>query len=354
MAESYEKAGVNLEAGYEVVRRIKKHVASTSRLGVMGNIGAFGGMFDLSALNVKEPVLVSGTDGVGTKLKLAFEMDKHDTIGVDAVAMCVNDVLAQGAEPLVFLDYVAVGHNEPQKIEAIVSGVADGCRQAGCALVGGETAEMPGMYSEGEYDIAGFTVGVVEKSKLIDGSKVRAGDVLVGIASSGVHSNGFSLVRKILADNCLDLHKVYPELSNKLLGEVLLTPTKIYVKQVLSVLAECPKAVRALAHITGGGITENLNRALNSQVNAQVDLGTWPVPAIVKYVCEAADLSEGQALKTFNMGVGMVLIVDPDRVDEVEAALAKAGETTYRVGRIVAGAGEVEYTGEGNLYGYEG
>ena len=343
MAQSYEKAGVNLEAGYEVVRRIKKHVASTSRLGVMGNIGAFGGMFDLSALNVKEPVLVSGTDGVGTKLKLAFEMDKHDTIGVDAVAMCVNDVLAQGAEPLVFLDYVAVGHNEPQKIEAIVSGVADGCRQAGCALVGGETAEMPGMYSEGEYDIAGFTVGVVEKSKLIDGSKVRAGDVLVGIASSGVHSNGFSLVRKILADNCLDLHKVYPELSNKLLGEVLLTPTKIYVKQVLSVLAECPKAVRALAHITGGGITENLNRALNSQVNAQVDLGTWPVPAIAKYVCEAADLSEGQALKTFNMGIGMVLIVDAARVDAVMDELAKSGEEPVVIGKIVEGTGVVRY-----------
>ena len=236
MAQSYEKAGVNLEAGYEVVRRIKKHVASTSRLGVMGNIGAFGGMFDLSALKVKEPVLVSGTDGVGTKLKLAFEMDKHDTIGIDAVAMCVNDVLAQGAEPLVFLDYVAVGRNEPQKIEAIVAGVADGCRQAGCALVGGETAEMPGMYAEGEYDIAGFTVGVVEKSQLIDGSKVRAGDVLVGVASSGVHSNGFSLVRKIVADNCLNLRESYPELSNKQLGEVLLTPTKIYVKQVLEVV----------------------------------------------------------------------------------------------------------------------
>ncbi len=208
MAQSYEKAGVNLEAGYEVVRRIKKHVASTSRPGVMGNIGAFGGMFDLSALNVKEPVLVSGTDGVGTKLKLAFEMDKHDTIGIDAVAMCVNDVLAQGAEPLEFLDYVAVGRNEPQKVEAIVAGVADGCRQAGCALVGGETAEMPGMYAEGEYDIAGFTVGVVEKSQLIDGSKVKAGDVLVGIASSGVHSNGFSLVRKIVADNCLNLREI--------------------------------------------------------------------------------------------------------------------------------------------------
>ena len=258
MAQSYEKAGVNLEAGYEVVRRIKKHVASTSRLGVMGNIGAFGGMFDLSALNVKEPVLVSGTDGVGTKLKLAFEMDKHDTIGVDAVAMCVNDVLAQGAEPLVFLDYVAVGHNEPKKIEAIVSGVAEGCRQAGCALVGGETAEMPGMYAQGEYDIAGFTVGVVEKSKLIDGSKVKAGDVLVGIASSGVHSNGFSLVRKIVADNCFDLHEVYPELSNKLLGEVLLTPTKIYVRQVLEVIRNCD--VHGISHITGGGFDENIPR----------------------------------------------------------------------------------------------
>ena len=258
MAQSYEKAGVNLEAGYEVVRRIKKHVASTSRLGVMGNIGAFGGMFDLSALKVKEPVLVSGTDGVGTKLKLAFEMDKHDTIGIDAVAMCVNDVLAQGAEPLVFLDYVAVGRNEPQKIEAIVAGVADGCRQAGCALVGGETAEMPGMYAEGEYDIAGFTVGVVEKSQLIDGSKVRAGDVLVGVASSGVHSNGFSLVRKIVADNCLNLRESYPELSNKQLGEVLLTPTKIYVKQVLEVVRNCD--VHGISHITGGGFDENIPR----------------------------------------------------------------------------------------------
>lgn len=271
MAQSYEKAGVNLEAGYEVVRRIKKHVASTSRLGVMGNIGAFGGMFDLSALKVKEPVLVSGTDGVGTKLKLAFEMDKHDTIGIDAVAMCVNDVLAQGAEPLVFLDYVAVGRNEPQKIEAIVAGVADGCRQAGCALVGGETAEMPGMYAEGEYDIAGFTVGVVEKSQLIDGSKVRAGDVLVGVASSGVHSNGFSLVRKIVADNCLNLRESYPELSNKQLGEVLLTPTKIYVKQVLEVVRNCD--VHGISHITGGGFDENIPRILHEGQGLEIDEG---------------------------------------------------------------------------------
>ena len=215
MAKSYEEAGVSLEAGYEGVRRIKKHVASTARLGVMGNIGAFGGMFDLSALKVAEPVLVSGTDGVGTKLKIAIEMDKHDTIGIDAVAMCVNDVLAQGAEPILFLDYIALGLNDPVKVEAIVSGVADGCRQAGCALVGGETAEMPGMYAKEDYDIAGFTCGVVEKSRLIDGSKVAVGDVLVGIASSGVHSNGFSLVRKIVADNGFDLKKVYPELSDR-------------------------------------------------------------------------------------------------------------------------------------------
>ena len=225
MAVNYEKAGVSLEAGYEVVRRIKQHVASTKRPGWMGGIGSFGGMFDLASLGYKEPVLVSGTDGVGTKLKIAFAMDKHDTIGIDAVAMCVNDVLAQGAEPLFFLDYVALGHNIPEKVEAIVAGVAEGCRQAGCALVGGETAEMPGMYADGEYDIAGFTTGVVEKSKLIDGTKVRVGDALVGIASSGVHSNGFSLVRKIVSDAGLRYDQTCPELGGARLGDVLLTPT---------------------------------------------------------------------------------------------------------------------------------
>ncbi|MDE6424274.1 MAG: phosphoribosylformylglycinamidine cyclo-ligase, partial [Muribaculaceae bacterium] len=220
MAKSYEASGVNLEAGYEVVSRIKKHVASTNRPGCMGNIGAFGGMFDLGSLGYKHPILVSGTDGVGTKLKLAFALDKHDTIGIDAVAMCVNDVLAQGAEPLLFLDYVAVGKNHPAVVEAIVAGVAEGCRQAGCALVGGETAEMPGMYAEDDYDIAGFTVGAVEKDKLIDCSKVKPGDVLVGIASSGVHSNGFSLVRKVVADNNLDLNKKYDETGDRTLGEM--------------------------------------------------------------------------------------------------------------------------------------
>ena len=339
MAQSYEKAGVNLEAGYEVVRRIKKHVASTSRLGVMGNIGAFGGMFDLSALNVKEPVLVSGTDGVGTKLKLAFEMDKHDTIGVDAVAMCVNDVLAQGAEPLVFLDYVAVGHNEPQKIEAIVSGVADGCRQAGCALVGGETAEMPGMYSEGEYDIAGFTVGVVEKSKLIDGSKVRAGDVLVGIASSGVHSNGFSLVRKILADNCLDLHKVYPELSNKLLGEVLLTPTKIYVKQVLEVIRSCD--VHGISHITGGGFDENIPRILHEGQGLEIEEGTWEILPVFRFLEKYGKVAHREMFNIFNMGIGMVIALDASQAEKAIAILAEQGEKAAVIGRVTDTEGVV-------------
>ena len=337
MAQSYEKAGVNLEAGYEVVRRIKKHVASTSRLGVMGNIGAFGGMFDLSALQVKEPVLVSGTDGVGTKLKLAFEMDKHDTIGIDAVAMCVNDVLAQGAEPLVFLDYVAVGHNEPQKIEAVVAGVAEGCRQAGCALVGGETAEMPGMYAEGEYDIAGFTVGVVEKSKLIDGSKVKAGDALVGIASSGVHSNGFSLVRKILSDNGLDLHKSYPELSNKLLGEVLLTPTRIYVKQMLEVIRRCD--VHGISHITGGGFDENIPRILHDGQGLEIEEGSWEIPPVFRFLEKYGRVPHREMFNIFNMGVGMVVALDAAGVELVCLAgyMRIAGETLLGAygGRIV-------------------
>jgi len=281
MAESYEKAGVNLEAGYEVVRRIKQHVASTARPGSMGGIGSFGGMFDLSSLGIREPVLVSGTDGVGTKLKIAFAMDRHDTVGIDAVAMCVNDVLAQGAEPLIFLDYVAIGHNVPSKVEAIVAGVAEGCRQAGCALVGGETAEMPGMYTDGEYDIAGYTTGVVEKSRLIDGTRVKVGDVLVGIASTGVHSNGFSLVRKIVSDAGLDLHQVYPELSDRPLGEVLLTPTRIYVRQVLEVIRTCD--VHGVAHITGGGFDENIPRILLKGQGVEVYEGTWDILPVFRF-----------------------------------------------------------------------
>ena len=339
MAQSYEKAGVNLEAGYEVVRRIKKHVASTSRPGTMGNIGAFGGMFDLASLGVKEPVLVSGTDGVGTKLKLAFEMDKHDTIGIDAVAMCVNDVLAQGAEPLLFLDYVAVEHNEPRKIEAIVAGVAEGCRQAGAALVGGETAEMPGMYAAGEYDIAGFTVGVVEKSKLIDGSKVKAGDVLVGIASSGVHSNGFSLVRKIVADNGFDLHKVYPELSHNLLGEVLLTPTKIYVKQVLEVIRNCD--VHGISHITGGGFDENIPRILHDGQGLDIEEGTWEILPVFRFLEKYGKVPHREMFNIFNMGIGMVIALDSSEAQRAIDILTAAGEKASVIGRVTDTEGVV-------------
>ncbi len=334
MAVSYEKAGVNLEAGYEVVRRIKSHVASTARKGVMGNIGSFGGMFDLASLNIKEPVLVSGTDGVGTKLKLAFAMDKHDTIGIDAVAMCVNDVLAQGAEPLFFLDYIAVGHNEPAKIESIVAGVAEGCRQAGCALVGGETAEMPGMYSDGEYDIAGFTTGVVEKSRLIDGSKVKAGDVLVGIASSGVHSNGFSLVRKIFSDNNLDLNASYPELDGKSLGEVVLTPTRIYVKQVLDVIRNCD--VHGVAHITGGGFDENIPRILKDGQGIEVREGTWEILPIFRLLEKYGKVSHREMFNIFNMGIGMVLALDESEADKAISILASHGEKASVIGKVTS------------------
>ena len=337
MAESYEKAGVNLEAGYEVVRRIKKHVASTARTGVMGTIGAFGGMFDLAALGVKEPVLVSGTDGVGTKLKLAFALDKHDTIGIDAVAMCVNDVLAQGAEPLFFLDYVAVGHNEPVKIEGIVCGVAEGCRQAGCALVGGETAEMPGMYEGGEYDIAGFTVGVVERSRLIDGSKVKTGDVLVGIASSGVHSNGFSLVRKVLSDNGLELNKVYPELSNRTLGEVLLTPTKIYVKPVLDVIRRCD--VHGISHITGGGFDENIPRILHEGQGIAIEEGTWEILPVFRFLEKYGKIAHREMFNIFNMGVGMVIALDAEEAQKAVDILASHGEQASVIGRVTDSEG---------------
>ncbi|MBR5822070.1 MAG: phosphoribosylformylglycinamidine cyclo-ligase [Alistipes sp.] len=338
MAKSYEAAGVNLEAGYEVVRRIKSHVASTKRVGSMGNIGAFGGMFDLGALNVKEPVLVSGTDGVGTKLKLAFEMDKHDTIGIDAVAMCVNDVLAQGAEPLVFLDYVAVGHNEPAKVEAIVAGVAEGCRQAGCALVGGETAEMPGMYQDGEYDIAGFTVGVVERSKLIDaGERVKVGDVLVGIASSGVHSNGFSLVRKVVSDNNLKLDETYPELNGRKLGEALLEPTRIYVKQVLKVISECD--VHGISHITGGGFDENIPRILKDGQGVEVKEGSWEILPVFRLLEKYGKVAHREMFNIFNMGIGMVIALPEADAQKAISILEECGERASVIGRVVEGEG---------------
>lgn len=332
MAKSYENAGVNLEAGYEVVRRIKQHVASTSRIGTMGNIGAFGGMFDLSALGVKEPVLVSGTDGVGTKLKIAFAMDKHDTVGIDVVAMCVNDVLAQGAEPLVFLDYVAVGHNVPEKIEAIVAGVAEGCRQAGCALVGGETAEMPGMYEGGEYDIAGYTTGVVEKSKLIDGSKVKVGDVLVGIASTGVHSNGFSLVRKIVADSGHDYMDEIPEFGGMRLGDVLLTPTRIYVKQVLDVIRNCD--VHGVAHITGGGFDENIPRVLHDGQGLEIHEGTWEILPVFRMLEKWGGVPHREMFNIFNMGIGMVVVMDESESGKAIEILESHGEKASIIGKV--------------------
>ena len=338
MAKSYENAGVNLEAGYEVVSRIKKHVKSTERIGSMGSIGSFGGMFDLSKLNIADPVLVSGTDGVGTKLKLAFEMDKHDTIGIDAVAMCVNDVLAQGAEPLFFLDYVAIGHNEPWKVEAIVAGVAEGCRQANCALVGGETAEMPGMYGDGEYDIAGFTTGVVSKSKIIDGTKVSVGDLLVGIESSGVHSNGFSLVRKIIKDANLDLNKVYPDLDpNKKLGEVLLTPTNIYVKEVLEVIRTVD--VHGVAHVTGGGFDENIPRILKEGQGIEVVESSFEILPIFKFLEKHGNVPHREMFNIYNMGIGMVLALNEADVDKALEILGKYNRKAYVIGKITAEEG---------------
>lgn len=337
MAKSYENAGVNLEAGYEVVRRIKQHVASTVRPGSMGGIGSFGGMFDLSSLGVREPVLVSGTDGVGTKLKIAFAMDKHDTVGIDAVAMCVNDVLAQGAEPLIFLDYVAVGHNEPSKVEAIVSGVAEGCRQAGCALVGGETAEMPGMYEGGEYDIAGFTTGVVEKSELIDGSKVKEGDVLVGIASTGVHSNGFSLVRKIVADNGLSYGDAVPEFGGRTLGEVLLTPTKIYVKQVLDVIRNCD--VHGISHITGGGFDENIPRVLHDGQGLEIHEGTWEILPVFRMLEKWGGVPHREMFNIFNMGIGIVIVLDSSEAQKAISILEGHGEKASVIGKVTGTPG---------------
>ena len=332
MTNSYEKAGVNLEAGYEVVRRIKQYVASTARQGAMGNIGAFGGMFDLSSLGYKEPVLVSSTDGVGTKLKIAFTMDKHDTVGIDVVAMCVNDVLAHGAEPIVFVDYVALGHNVPEKVEQIVKGVAEGCRQANCVLVGGETAEMPGMYQQDEYDLAGAATGVVEKSKLIDGSKVKVGDVLVGIASSGVHSNGFSLVRKIISDGRHFYSDRVPELGGRKLGEVLLTPTKIYVRQVLDVVAHCD--VHGMAHITGGGFDENIPRFLQEGQGLEINEGTWEIPTIFHLLERWGGVPHREMFNIFNMGIGMVLVLDPSEAQQAIDILASHDEKAYIIGKV--------------------
>ena len=342
MPQAYENAGVSVEAGYEVVKRIKSHVARTDRLGVVSGIGGFGGLFDLASLNYKEPVLISGTDGVGTKLVIAKLMGKHDTIGVDCVAMCVNDVVAQGAQPLFFLDYIACGKNDPAVLEQVVSGVADGCVEAGAALIGGETAEMPGMYDEDEYDLAGFTVGCVERSKIVDGSAIAEGDVLIGLPSTGVHSNGFSLVRKALFEQAgYTVETRLPELGDRTLGDVLLTPTKIYVKALMPLFEA--GLVHGVAHITGGGFIENVPRMLPEGLAARIELGSWPVPPIFDVIERAGSVDHMEMFNIFNMGIGMVVAVPADREDEVMNLLANAGEQGYRIGSVVArGSDDVE------------
>jgi phosphoribosylformylglycinamidine cyclo-ligase len=345
MAEAYKQAGVNIEAGYEAVDRIKKHAQRTKRPEVLAGLGGFGAMFDLSGFSHKEPVLISGTDGVGTKLMLAFMADKHDTIGVDAVAMCVNDIVAQGAEPLYFLDYIACGTLHPEKIEQIVSGIADGCEQAGCALIGGETAEMPGMYDSEEYDLAGFTVGIAEKSKLINGAAISENNVLIGLASNGLHSNGFSLVRKVLLENAgLDLNQHIDSLS-KTLGEELLTPTRIYVKPLLEVFNQFD--VNGVAHITGGGFIENIPRMLPEGLAAEVDYGSWPVPAIFDLIEEKGNLTRKEMFTTFNMGIGMVLSVSEENMLPIIRLLEETGEKPYIIGRVKQGEGVI--FGGGNI-----
>lgn len=339
MPQAYENAGVSVEAGYEVVKRIKSHVARTDRLGVVSGIGGFGGLFDLASLNYKEPVLISGTDGVGTKLVIAKLMGKHDTIGVDCVAMCVNDVVAQGAQPLFFLDYIACGKNDPAVLEQVVSGVADGCVQAGAALIGGETAEMPGMYDEDEYDLAGFTVGCVERSAIVDGSAITEGDVLIGLPSTGVHSNGFSLVRKALFEQAgYTVETRLPELGDRTLGDVLLTPTKIYVKALMPLFEA--DLVHGVAHITGGGFIENVPRMLPEGLAARIELGSWPVPPIFDVIERAGSVDHMEMFNIFNMGIGMVVAVPAEREDEVMNLLANAGEQGYRIGSVVARGGD--------------
>ncbi|MBT2289124.1 phosphoribosylformylglycinamidine cyclo-ligase [Paenibacillus albidus] len=343
MSEAYKNAGVDIAAGNEAVERMKKHVKRTYRPEVMTELGGFGALFGLNKDKYEEPVLVSGTDGVGTKLKIAFAADRHDTIGIDAVAMCVNDIVVQGAEPLFFLDYLACDKVIPEKIEAIVAGIAEGCHQAGCALIGGETAEMPGMYSEGEYDIAGFTVGVADKAKLVTGASISAGDTVIGLASSGVHSNGFSLVRKLLLESGgYGLNDVVDELGAPLV-DVLLAPTKIYVKPLLALLEQLP--VKGMAHITGGGFIENIPRMLPDGVNVEINYGAWPILPIFGLLQRQGDVSNRDMFTTFNMGVGLVLVVDVANGERALELLKASGEEAYIIGTVTEGERIVTFTG---------
>ena len=338
MAISYKDSGVDVERGYKAVELMKKHVKTTFNENVLGDIGSFGGFYSIAEEKMSEPVLVAGTDGVGTKLKYAFLANKHDTIGIDAVAMCVNDIVCQGAKPLFFLDYFATGKLSPEVVATVVSGVAEGCRQSGCALIGGETAEMPGFYPEGEYDIAGFAVGIVDKKEIINGKTIREGDALVGIASSGIHSNGYSLVRKLFGDNLHshDLDRYDDRLKDKVLN-VLLAPTKIYVKSILNLISKVK--VKGIAHITGGGFIENIPRIFPEGIGCEIEKDSYPLPAIFNIMREKSEISDEQIYNTFNMGIGMVVCVDKKDVEKTIAELEATGEKAYLIGKTVSGKG---------------
>lgn len=336
---SYKDAGVDVQRGYDAVSLMKKHVQKTMNSNVLGDLGSFGGFYALDKEDCDEPVLVAGTDGVGTKLRYAMLMDKHDTIGIDAVAMCVNDIVCQGAKPLFFLDYIATGRIHPDKIADIVGGVAEGCVQAGCALIGGETAEMPGFYGEDEYDIAGFSVGVVQKSRVINGSSIKAGDALIGLASSGIHSNGFSLVRRLFGENPSDLTRYSAELK-KSVGEEVLTPTRIYVRTVLELIKNYQ--IKGIAHITGGGFIENIPRMLPKGLKAKINTGSYEVLPVFNVLARLSGLEQAQLYNTFNMGVGMVLAVEPGQAESIAEAAAGLGEKAYIIGEVVQGEGGVE------------
>ncbi len=333
----YKSAGVDVEAGYKSVELMKEHVKSTFRKEVLTDIGGFGGLFSIEkAKNMQQPVLVSGTDGVGTKLKLAFLMDKHDTIGIDAVAMCVNDIVCSGAEPLFFLDYIACGKNYPEKIAKIVEGVSKGCVMAGCSLIGGETAEMPGFYPEDEYDLAGFTVGILDNANVIDGKKIKEGDILIGVSSSGIHSNGYSLVRKIFNPNKENVNEYIDELSQTL-GEALLTPTKIYVKTVLDLIKKVE--IKGISHITGGGFVENIPRMMPEGLKASIEDGSFPILPIFELIMKKGNIDKINMYKTFNMGIGLVLAVDKDNVEKTIKCLKDLNEDAFVIGNVTKGEG---------------
>ena len=340
-SESYAAAGVDVTAGYESVERIKPMVESTYIPGVMGTLGGFGGMFAPDVAGMKKPVLVSGTDGVGTKLRLAQLMDKHDTIGIDCVAMCVNDIICGGEAPLFFLDYIACGKNDPARIAEIVTGITEGCRQSECALVGGETAEHPGLMPDDDYDVAGFSVGIVDEEKIIDGKRLAQGDALIGLASTGVHSNGFSLVRKVLDVEHADLTSPVEQLGGKSLGETLLTPTRIYVKAIKALL-KAGVDIHAVSHITGGGFYENVPRMMTDGLTARIQLSSFPKLPIFQLIQDKGNIPERDMYNTFNMGIGMILALPADQAQQALSVLADAGESAYAIGEVVAGADGVE------------